>query len=190
MKALVFDTETTGLFKFYHASHTEPNKQGPYPWVIEFFGHVVEDDGTVLAEEDFLVRPGSLNLIDDVIQKITGITPDMVKDEPMFEAFADRVLELIRKAEALVAHNLSYDLRIMEVAYKRLGRYSEWVEATKGKRLICTVQESEPYKGHRMKLTDLHTHLMGEPFEGAHRARADVMGLTRCYLRMRELGDI
>jgi DNA polymerase III epsilon subunit-like protein len=190
LKALVFDTETTGLFKFYHAAHVKPEQMRPYPWVIEFFGHVVTDDGSVLAEEDFLVRPNPLSLIDETIIRITGITPDMVKDEQMFEAYADRVLALLAEAEAIVAHNLSYDMRIMEVAYKRLGRYTDWVEAVKGKRLICTVQESEHYKGHRMKLTDLHTFLMGAPFEGAHRARQDVAGLTACYLEMRKRGDI
>lgn len=190
MKALLFDTETTGLFKFYHAKHVLPEQMRPYPWVIEFFGHVVEDDGTVLAEEDFLVRPGQLNLIDDTITRITGIKQEDVAGSPMFEAYADKVLAMIAECEAMVAHNLSYDMRIMEVAYKRLGRYAEWVAAIKGKRLICTVQESEHYKGHRLKLTDLHIYLFGVPFDGAHRARSDVGALTKCYLEMRTRKDI
>lgn len=190
LKALVFDTETTGLFKYFNARHMTLDELKPYPWAIEYFGHIVTDDGSVLTEEDFLIRPGSLSTISDIIIKITGITPDMVKDEPMFEAFADRVLAQLAAAEALVAHNLSYDMRILEVAYKRIGRYDQFAAAIRGKRLICTVQESEHYKGHRMKLTDLHMFLFGEPFEGAHRARADVGALTRCYLEMRKRGDI
>ena len=190
LKALIFDTETTGLFKYFNARHMTADQLKPYPWVIEYFGHVVTDDGSVEAEEDFLVRPGALNLIDGVIQKITGIKPEDVAEKPMFEDYADQVLRLMEPAEALVAHNLSYDMRIMEVAFKRIGRYDEFATAIRGKRLICTVQESNHYKGHRLNLGALHQHLFGEAFEGAHRARSDVAALTRCYLKMRELGDI
>jgi len=190
IRALVFDTETTGLFKFFHAAHVRPEQMRPYPWVIEFFGHVVTDDGSVLGEEDFLVRPNPLSLIDETITRITGLKPEDVAEQPMFDAYADRVIALLGPAEAIVAHNLSYDMRIMEVAFKRIGRFEEWSEAIRGKRLICTVQESEHYKGHRMKLTDLHIFLFGAPFEGAHRARSDVAGLTACYLEMRKRGDI
>lgn len=190
IKALIFDTETTGLFKYFNARHTTMDQLKPYPWVIEYFGHIVTDNGEAVLVEDFLVKPGSLNLIDGTIQKITGIKPEDVAEKPMFDAYADQVLAQLAEAEALVAHNLSYDLRIMEVAFKRIGRYDEFAAAIRGKRMICTVQESNHYKGHRLSLSLLHQHLFGEPFEGAHRASADVAALTRCYLKMRELGDI
>lgn len=190
MKALVFDTETTGLFKFFHRHHVTPEQMRPYPWLIEFFGHIVEDDGSVLAEEEFMCRPEPLSKIDEVITRITGIKQSDVADKPMFGAFAEQTLALMEKCEAMVAHNLSYDLRIMEVAFKRVGLWERAEAAIKGKRLICTVQESEHYKGHRLNLTALHTHLFDAPFEGAHRARTDVAGLTACYLEMRKRGDI
>lgn len=190
MQALIFDTETTGLFKVFNNKHMTTDELKPYPWAIEYFGHIVEDDGTVLSEEDFLIRPGQLSLIDATIQRITGLKPEDVAEKPMFDAYADQVLAQLNQAEALVAHNLSYDMRILEVAFKRVSRFDEYAAAIAGKRLICTVQESVHYKGHRMKLTDLHTFLLGEPFEGAHRARADVAALTSCYLAMVKRGDI
>jgi DNA polymerase III epsilon subunit-like protein len=190
MKALIFDTETTGLFKFFHKHHVRPEQMKPYPWIIEYFGHVVTDDGEVNSEEDFLVRPGALNLIDETITRITGLKPEDVADQPMFEAYADRVLAQVESAEAIVAHNLSYDMRMLEVDFKRVGKWEQIKEALAGKRLICTVEQSEHYKGHRLNLSALHEHLFGKTFEGAHRARADVGALTACYLEMRRRKDI
>lgn len=188
MKALIFDTETTGLFKFFNKLHTKPEQMRPYPWCIEFFGHVVTDDGTVHGEAEFWAKPGVA--ITDEITKITGITEADVAEAPGFGANADRVLELIRSSDAIVAHNLSYDSRILEVDFKRIGRFDELTDALKGKRLICTIQESHHFKGHRLNLTALHTHLFDEGFPNAHRARHDVNALTKCYLEMRKRGHI
>lgn len=188
MRAFVFDTETTGLFKFFHKAHTKPEQMRPYPWIIEFFGHTVLDDGTVLGEAEFWVKPGVA--VTDEITRITGIKPSDVENEKPFADNAQRILDLLAECDAIVAHNLSYDLRMLEVDFKRIGRWEECQSALAPLRKICTVQESEHYKGHRLNLTALHQHLFGVPFEGAHRARADVGALTKCYLEMRKRKDI
>lgn len=188
MNALIFDTETTGLFKFFHKQHTTPEQMRPYPWVIEFFGHIIADDDSATAEEDFFCKPGVA--VTEEITRITGIKPEDVADAQPFADHADRVLGLLRQADAIVAHNLSYDLRILEVAFKRVGRWDEANTFLQPLRKICTVEQSMHYKGHRLSLTMLHQHLFGTPFEGAHRARADVEALTRCFVEMRKKGDI
>lgn len=184
MKSFIFDTETTGLFKYFNKLHATPAQLKPYPWCIEFFGNTVEDSGDVLGEVEFWAKPGVS--ISDEITRITGITEADVADADPFAANADRVLAAIREADALVAHNLSYDKRILEVDFKRIGRYDEITDAMAGKRMICTVQETYSIKNHRMKLTDLYIHLFGEAFPNAHRARNDVNALTRCFLELRK----
>lgn len=188
MRAFIFDTETTGLFKFFHKAHTKPEQMKPYPWTIELFGHTVTDDGTVHGEVEFFAKPGVK--LEPIITKITGLTDEILVDEAKFEANADRVLERLADSEAIVAHNLSYDLRMLEVDFKRIGRWDECEAAIAKLRKICTIEQSEHYFGYRLNLTKLHEYLFKETFEGAHRARSDVNALTRCYLEMRRRGDI
>lgn len=179
MRALIFDTETTDLI----SNSLLPEKHQPR--VIEFFGHIVEDDGTVVRELEFLCHPG--HKLEKVTTNITGITDEMLKGKPAFKEFEGQVRGLIGEAEAIVAHNLSYDWDIINFELRRCGTSDKvrWPAIR-----ICTVQETEWFKGFRLNLSALHEHLFGEPFSGAHRARQDVEALTRCYLELRKRGDL
>jgi DNA polymerase-3 subunit alpha len=179
MRALIFDTETTDLI----SNSLLPEKHQPK--VIEFFGHIVEDDGTVVRELEFLCNPG--HRLEKITTDITGITNDMVADQPPFMAFEGDVRGLIGEADAVVAHNLSYDFDVVNFELKRCGT----MDLVRWPRIrICTVQETEWFKGYRLNLSALHEHLFGVPFSGAHRARADVEALTRCYVELRKRGDV
>jgi len=177
MIALVFDTETTSLLN----NSKLPLDQQPH--LIEYYGQLVNDKGKVLQRCELICDPGVV--ITKEITAITGLSAKDVKGRPAFKAVADQVLEIIGGADAVVAHNLSFDYAIINLEFQRLGIDVEWPV-----KRICTVQESEWYKGRRLKLAELHEHLFGEPFSGAHRARQDVEALTRCYLAMRKRGDL
>lgn len=175
MKVLLFDTETTDLIA---NSLLADNHQ---PRVIEFYGQVVDEaTGEVLHRCEFLCNPGIP--VPALITKITGITTDDVKNEPPFRSFEKELRLLFSQADAAVAHNLKYDWQVLNMEFKRNGLAPlDWPPI-----LICTVEETEWFKGHRLKLQDLHSHLFGENFADAHRARNDVEALTRCWLRMKE----
>lgn len=174
---LLFDTETSGLVR----NSLVPLERQPAP--IEFFGHIVDDaSGEILEELEFFANPGFT--IDPVITQITGIKPEQLVNEKPFRHYVPQVKTLIEKSDLVVAHNLSFDKAIIDFACKRCGVEVNWP------RLCCSVQETEWIKSHRLKLTDLHEELFGEPFVGAHRARVDVEALTRCYLELRRRGDL
>jgi len=180
MKALIFDTETTDLVK---NSVVGLDQQ---PHVIEFFGHIVDlKTGESLQELEFLCHPGFE--IAPITTKITGITPQQLKDQPPFKNFEESVRSIINCAEAVIAHNLSYDYAVIMAELSRCGTQDalRWPI-----RRICTVQETEFMKGYRLSLTALHEELFGEPFSGAHRARTDVEALTKCSIELYARGDI
>lgn len=178
MKAFIFDTETTGLVK----NSLVPLPQQPR--IIEFFGHTVDDEtGQVLNELEFFCDPGVP--LDPVITKITGIKPEDLKDARPFHEHAPALCKAIEAADAVVAHNLSFDLALVDADCARCDRQVAWP-----KRLICTVEETEWIKGHRLSLTALYEELFGETFKDAHRARIDVAALTRCFLELRKRGDL
>lgn len=178
MRAFIFDTETTGLVK---NSLVPLNSQ---PHIIEFFGHTVDDEtGEVIEEIEFLCDPGIP--LDPVITRITGIKPEDLKGKQKFSDHAVEVSDIICSVDAWVAHNLSFDFTLLDCETKRAN-----VPFWPPKRLICTVEETEWIRGHRLSLSALHEELFGEPFSGAHRARHDVEALTRCYLELRKRGDL
>lgn len=177
MNTLLIDSETTDLV---------PNSvlgERHQPRITEFFGHTIDVNGKVLHELEFMCNPGIK--IPAAAKRITGITDEMLKDHPPFSHFKDAVLMLISQANAVVAHNLSYDKFVIDTELARCGSVAGWPSTQ-----ICTVEETEWYKGHRLNLGSLYEHLFGEPFAGAHRARQDVEALTRCFVELRKRGDV
>lgn len=177
MRALIFDTETSDLI----GNSLLADRHMPH--IIEFYGCIVNEEGDVVEELDFLCKPPQP--ISETTTRITGITQEDVKDAPPFSHFADKVFELIESADTVVAHNLSYDKEVVNVEAKRLGREVAWPVD-----LVCTVEQTEHLKGHRLSLSALHEYLFGEPFTGAHRARVDVEALAQCYLELVRRGEI
>src|SRR5690606_33583767 len=75
--------------------------------------------------------------IDKYVQKLTQITPKMVKTAPKFHELAKRVVE-ITEGTILVGHNVDFDYRMLKQEFKKLG-YSYYRET------IDTVKLSEKY---------------------------------------------
>jgi hypothetical protein len=73
---------------------------------------------------------------------------------------------------------------MVDIEAQRLGIELRWP------RLVCTVEQTIALKGYRLSLENLHKELFGEPFEGAHRAKADVAALTRCCRELFKRGMI
>jgi DNA polymerase III epsilon subunit-like protein len=178
MKWLIFDTETTDLI-------TNSVIRDDYqPLIIEFYGALVNPDtGEIQAEYETLINPGFT--ITEEIQRITGIKPEDLVNQPKFSHVASDIKALIESADGVVAHNLSYDYAVVEGEMKRCAMQVEWPL-----RRICTVEETEWFKGFRLSLTALHEELFSEPFSGAHRARNDVAALVKCVVELRKRGDL
>lgn len=172
-RALVFDTETTGLVK------TTKMHDNQLPEIIEFYGAVIDmDDGTILDECDLLIKPA--RDIPEFITKINGITNEMVAKSLPFRKVASQIHELIREAPLVIAHNLSFDREMVNIEMKRCGIAIEWP------RCLCTVEQSLAMRGYRLTLSRLHESLFRTKFDGAHRAKIDVAALIRCVVEMRK----
>ncbi len=176
-RTLIFDTETTGLID----NSVQDIKLQPH--IIEFYGCIVNSKGAVLEELEFMCNPGIV--LPKIIIKITGITDADLANKFPFCHHAKKVRDLLLKADSIVAHNLSYDFAMVNFGMQRCGLKAPWPLTR-----ICTVEETEWYKGHRLSLDKLYVHLFGEEFKGAHRAKGDVQALTRCFNELRNRGDV
>ena len=178
MRCLIFDTETTGLVG---NSVLRAERQ---PKIIEFCGILIDDSsGEIIMEVDTLVRPNES--LEPIITKITGLTDNDLKSAPTFKDVEPDITSILEECEALVAHNLTFDLSMLEVEYGRIKKPLPTPEEK-----ICTVEATEHIYGRRMKLTDLHNHLLGSHISGAHRARIDVLALKDVFMKLRKEGEI
>ncbi len=179
MRSLILDTETTGLLE--NSLRAEKHQ----PRVIEFYGNVVEDDGEVVSELELLFDPGTS--LTEEITNITGIKDDDLKGKLPFNAHESQIRAFVGSAEAMVAHNLSFDQAIISREFMRCGTLDrvQWP-----RKRICTVEATEWLKGYRLSLGALYEHLFAEPFPGAHRAKADVKALIRCWVELRKRGEV
>lgn len=176
MKTIILDTETTGLI---NNSLVPLHHQ---PQIIEIFCLSLDDEGNELGSYGCLINPGKP--LPAEIKKIVSITDDMLSDAPSFEAVAPEIKAFIEGHDIVVAHNLSYDMKMVTYEMMRARMAVKWPQ------LVCTVEQTIHIKGHRLSLTALYEYLFGEPFSGAHRAETDVRATARCYLELKKRGVV
>lgn len=181
MKFAVIDFETTGLPLHKQASL---KKQ---PRAIEFAG-IITDGESVLDKIEFICDPGVL--IEPIITKITGLTNDDLAGRPSFLNFVPGIKEFMSGADAVIAHNLSFDKFIMDCDLKRCSLSLEDISWPLIE--ICTVEQTRPRFGFNVKLSELYEMACG-PYEQKHRAMDDIMllhevcqqyGVYRAYQSM------
>lgn len=180
--AILFDTETTALIE------NSARQLRDQPHVIELFALTLDmDSGEELGTfHSFFAH--SKDLPKDTV-RITGITNEMIKDAPPFADKAKEIKTLIEKHECCVAHNLDYDMSVLNYEFQRLPQ-TQVLPIIWPPRKICTVESTEHLKGYRLSLTALHELLFGEAFESAHRAEGDVRALARCFKELIKRGEI
>lgn len=102
MKFAVVDLETTG--------GTPENGR------VTEIGIVLLDDFEVVGTYQTLLDPGMP--IQPFVQKLTGITDEMVNGRPQFSAVAEEVAELL-KGRIFVAHNVQFDSKFLRAELRR-----------------------------------------------------------------------
>lgn len=167
-KFVVFDNETTGLTLHPLADRASQ------PRIIEFAG-ILTDGKEVLDSLEFLCHPG-IEIYDE-ITRITGITNLDLRDQPSFDHFVPKVRELFSQADAAIAHNLSFDQSLLKYDLERFGLTLQDIQFPKIK--LCTVEQTAPFYGRRMRLQELFQNVTGEVYVQKHRALDDVLLLHR-----------
>lgn len=175
MKTIVIDTETTGLL----SNRLLPlDKQ---PRIIEIYACSVDfDTGDVTEILNTLLNPQCK--LDAVITKITGLRDVDLINAPLFNSISDVLSSLIESHDVMIAHNASFDKEMIELEYERLNQKLKW------NRCLCTVEQTIYMKGFRLNLQALHELLFGEKFKEGHRAKIDVLALTRCCFELHKRG--
>ncbi|OWP86778.1 exonuclease [Flavobacterium covae] len=154
----ILDIETTG---------GQYNEEGITEIAIyKFDGHEVVDQFISLVNPEIPIQP--------FVVKLTGINNTMLRSAPKFYEIAKRIIE-ITDGCIIVAHNASFDYRVIKTEFRRLGFDFQ-------KQTLCTVELSKKL------LPDLPSYSLGKlvrslgiPVADRHRASGDAMATVRLF---------
>jgi DNA polymerase-3 subunit epsilon len=154
----ILDIETTGG-KYNEEGITEIA-------IYKFDGHQIVDQFVSLVNPEKEIQPFVVNL--------TGINNGMLKNAPKFYEVAKRIVEITTDC-ILVAHNASFDNRILTTEFRRLGYNFQ-------REMLCTVELSQKlipglpsYKLGRL------CRSLGIPVSSRHRAEGDAIATVQLF---------
>lgn len=159
----ILDIETTGG-QFNEEGITEIA-------IYKFDGHEVVDQFISLVNPEIPIQP--------FVVKLTGINNAMLRSAPKFYEIAKRIIEITSEC-VIVAHNASFDYRILRTEFRRLGYDFE-------AKTLCTVElakklipEQPSYSLGKL------VRALGIPMADRHRASGDAMATTKLFKMLLE----
>lgn len=187
---LFFDTETTGLPRNWKAPVSDLQN---WPRIVQLAWLAYEPGGELLSDGDRIIKPVGFTISREA-SAIHGISMEKALAEGQdLQTVLDEFETLLQQATCLVAHNMSFDEKIVGAELLRAGR-SNLIPA---KKKICTMQVGTDYcripgnYGYKWpKLSELHRKLFGQNFAEAHNAAADIQATAKCFWELRRLGVV
>ena len=154
----ILDIETTG---------GQYNEEGITEIAIyKFDGHEVIDQLISLVNPEKPIQP--------FVVKLTGINNAMLRSAPKFYEIAKRIIE-ITEGCVLVAHNASFDYRILQTEFRRLG--FDFKKPT-----LCTVELSKKLIPDQASYSlGKLVRALGIPMADRHRASGDALATVKLF---------
>lgn len=192
---LFFDTETTG-FPAPRLTPDDPRQCH----LVQLAAVLTEEDGTERACINLVVAPPMP--VPAEAAAVHGLTTEVVARSGVSERTAILLWhQLAARSRILVAHNIGFDLSVLEMAFRRLGRADLFV-AHRERERRCTMEAARRVvnlpptpamvrAGRREpkapKLHECVRHFWAEDLEGAHDALVDVRACARVYFHLGRL---
>jgi DNA polymerase III subunit epsilon len=183
---LFFDTETTGLPKNWKAPVTDLNN---WPRLVQLAFLLYDKSGNLVSSGDYIIKPDGFSIPFESSQ-IHKITQSKALNEGVgLNTVLIQFNKVLAQSEIVVAHNMSFDEKIIGAEYLRVGMPNSLSIKNK----LCTMECSTnycaisgPYGFKWPKLSELHFKLFNYGFEEAHNAVIDIKATAKCYWEMRK----
>lgn len=194
---LIYDTETTGLPKF-----SLPSDDPSQPHIMQIAAQLCNvDTREVLASMDFLIKPDGWTIPDDVAA-LTGITTEKAMEFGLpIRTVLPFFLSMWKKATLhRVAHNESFDMRMVRIEIKRDRGYDEgFADVWKAAPAFCTCTSSTKIVNlpptpkmiaanrntpKQPNLSEAYKYFTGLELVNAHNAATDIMACKEVYFAL------
>ena len=154
----ILDIETTGG-QFNEEGITEIA-------IYKFDGNEIVDQFISLVNPEIPIQP--------FVIKLTGINNEMLVNAPKFYEVAKRILEICKDC-ILVAHNSSFDYRILRTEFRRLG-YDFQTNT------LCTVELAQKLLPEQPSFSlGKLVRALGIPMADRHRASGDALATVKLF---------
>ena len=185
---IFFDTETTGI-----PSYKEPSEAPHQPHIVQLAAHQYDlKSRKILQSMDVIVRPDGWE-IPQVCTDVHGITTAHAAAVGIPEKLAVAMFLDLWGGRTRIAHNTTFDNRIIRIATKRFFG-EEIINAWHEGEYECTGLLSKPIMqmlpknryGFKMpKLSEAYSYFTGKELQNAHQAIADVNACLDIYLAIK-----
>lgn len=185
---LFFDTETTGIPRDWNAPVTQLDN---WPRMVELAWLLTDDQGQRLDSDSAIVKPVGFTIPAEAaaVHRIT--TERALAEGKDLATLLNRFSEALNDTELLVAHNISFDDKIIGAELLRTGIRSRFDKLNR----FCTMKSSTELvaipnrHGYKWpKLEELHVKLFGRAPEVSHAAGADVDACAACFFELQKRG--
>jgi len=192
MAYLIFDTETNGLPVDWNAPTSDTFC---WPRLVQLSWILCDHISFPLKQSTVIVKPDNFN-IPSHVSSLHGITNQRALAEGLP---LRRVLEDFdkarRMASTLVAHNIKFDVNVIEAEFYRVGLFCN----LNSMKQVCTMKDSAkfckiPGKGKYPgsfkwpRLDELYFKLFQQEYERKHDAREDMLACAKCFFELKRLG--
>lgn len=184
---IVIDTETTGITRLSFANKLNYHK---WPRIVQVAWALVKD-GAIQSRAAYIIRPDGYKIPASASQ-IHGIAQQRAEKEgiPIRDALQE-LKEAFAQCDSVIAHNLQFDLGIIE---SEAIRQKQQIEIPPNR--ICTVYLGQKYlvrtkgckRGGYPKLSQLYETLFGFSCARQHEAASDVTACFQVYKKLQQLG--
>ena len=184
---LFFDTETTGLPRSWKAPVQQVDN---WPRLIQIAWLMYDEAGALLKEQQYIIKPDGFT-IPSAASNVHGITTARaMSDGVPLKGVLEEFNEDVNTSKALVAHNMSFDEKIVGAEFIRGAFATTLFKRPRLCTMLATVDFCKipgRYGNKWPKLSELHIKLFGEDFEGAHDAMADIQATAKCFWELKNL---
>lgn len=185
---LILDLETTDLIK-------KENEKIIYPEVLQIAWALTTKKGIIIKKKSYIINTPKLELLKSPpLSEIVNIDYESaIKVSVDLEIALEELLLDSKLSETVVAHNIDFDIKILENIYYKNYQYSPF----KRLRKICTMKSSVDFckiphhYGYKYpKLSELYYTLFGQSITNSHNAYVDVSHTLKCFVKLYEIGFI
>ncbi|APR39995.1 3'-5' exonuclease [Paraburkholderia sp. SOS3] len=195
---LFYDTETNGLPQW-----NLPSEDPSQPHVTQLAAHLCDErSGNTIAAMDVLISPDGWTIPDD-LAALTGITTERATLEgvPISDALR-QFTEMWRRAGMRVAHNESFDARMLRIEYfRQLDHDDPFHDQWKGGQAFCTqgrctkilnlpptakMLAAGRKHAKSPNLGEAYEYFTGKKLEGAHNAAVDLEACKAVYYGIKQ----
>jgi len=190
-KVLFFDTETSDFIK-----KALPASDPEQAWTVQI-GAILASQNEEFGQMNVIIKANGRS-INYYAQEVHGISTERADLEGIEELeAAEQFGLLLRQADLVVCHNFAFDWNyVYQMMERNLDKLSDEARSAFYLDLPnhCTMKDKNVVKMCGLKnkagkpkwpkLTELHEHLFGEGFDGAHDAYADITATKRCFFEL------